>query len=423
VPRSPNQSMDSIRPGGDPAGSAPRAGWGGDPMYGRAPASAAEGGTPREPPTSYQQTMPAQVQTAQPGQWASEPMARSALAPSGPPMARTAAVPAGAGLSGLAMVPSGGTMHATEPGGTTLDQSGNPNSAIMGDGTEVFYNSEGVPTSGVTTDGSQLTYDSSGQVVSEVKQDGTTISFENGNPASAIMPDGTKVLYNSDGLPTSGITTDGSKLVYDGSGQVASQVTQDGTTISYDNGNPTSAVSPDGTTTTFYPDGDPKSVAKDGVTTNYNNDGYVTSVTGPEGTQNYSYGKDGTIAIQDGNTTTTYDKNGHRLTTNTIGSDGKPLIIDWSVDLPALLTAASAVRSYHGNLIDQQNRLKNTFNEIAQDWRAPSGESFQTLIAGFAKVVAAILEQLEEAATRMQKSYDNYMSTENINTKSLIPVQ
>jgi YD repeat-containing protein len=282
-------------------------------------------------------------------------------------MARTAAVPAGAGLSGLAMVPSGGTMHATEQGGTTLDQSGNPNSAIMGDGTEVFYNSEGVPTSGITTDGSKLVYDGSGQVVSEVKKDGTTISFENGIP--------------------------------------------------------TSAVSPDGTTTTFYRNGEPKSVTKDGVTTNYSNQGYVTSVTGPEGAQNYSYGKDGTITIQDGNTTTTYDKNGHRLTTNTIGSDGKPLIIDWSVDLPALLTAASAVRSYHGNLIDQQNRLKNTFNEIAQAWRSPSGESFQTLIAGFAKVVAAILEQLEEAATRMQKSYDNYMSTENINTKSLIPVQ
>jgi WXG100 family type VII secretion target len=393
VPRSPNQSTDSIRQVGDPTISAPSAGSGGTPINAWVPAPAADVAAPVQPTTRYQQTMPAQVQPADkagtllPGQWSTE-RGRSEAVPAGAPMfGPSAAVPAGAPMSGRsAMFPAGAPMTATQPDGTvgTYGQSGNPIWGTTPDGTKVSYNDADLPTNGVTTDGSRLTYDSSGQPASATKPDGATISYANGQPVSEVDPDGTK--------------------------------------ITFENGQPASATKPDGTTATYYPNGNPQSVTKDGVTTNYDNSGYVSSVTGPDGTQNYSYGQGGTITVSDPNgTSTTYDQNGHRLKTTTTGSDGNPLTIDWSVDLPAMLAAANSVKSYHGNLVDQHSSLKNTFNRVAADWQAPSGESFQSLMDGFDKVVQSLLELVGDSARRLHASYDNYMATENINVKNLTP--
>jgi uncharacterized protein YukE len=119
---------------------------------------------------------------------------------------------------------------------------------------------------------------------------------------------------------------------------------------------------------------------------------------------------------------TTYASDGTFLTTTIPGTNGgPPTVIEWAVDLPALQTAIGQIKDMHAGISDENEALRTRFKMISGKWVTPSGESFQTLSASFMTVATTLSDLLDDAVTRMQKAYDNYVEAELRNKQSLTP--
>ena len=137
----------------------------------------------------------------------------------------------------------------------------------------------------------------------------------------------------------------------------------------------------------------------------------------------WTYHQDGsfTVTSPDGRSTT-YSKDGHFIKTVIPDPNGgPPTVIEWAVEMPALLSAAQNTRRLQAKINDEVNTLKTTFGGITDAWKSPSGDSFHSLSRAFLKASDELSETLSVAATRMQKSYDEYAAAEAASVAALTP--
>jgi hypothetical protein len=92
----------------------------------------------------------------------------------------------------------------------------------------------------------------------------------------------------------------------------------------------------------------------------------------------------------------------------------------WSVDLPQLADAITQVSTQRDLIRDTyQNSIVTTFNTIEEEWQSPASATFTLARFNFDVVAVNLLEVLDDAISRMQVAYQNYLSTETTNTGNL----
>jgi WXG100 family type VII secretion target len=265
-------------------------------------------------------------------------------------------------------------------------------------------------------------------VYGTVQSDGTFISADG---SLLQLPNGFiehgKVLPDNSFLA---VTTVNGNQVWGSFGSDGSFLSQDGTIY----------VSPSGAVETGVTDPNTKSFLQGG-----------TTYTLPNGTILYGYADAGgfytydgkTIVLNDGTVVTgslnTGDgiftgnngsyyfigKNG--IVTATPQSDGSFLLPDggvvmtpqsWKVDLPEMDSAIQLVKSRIASISDSYDTIQLKYGLVETVWSSPAGTSFADVTSTIDNAMKQMTDVLGSIYSAMQATYDNYLKTEQTNTKN-----
>jgi uncharacterized protein YukE len=122
------------------------------------------------------------------------------------------------------------------------------------------------------------------------------------------------------------------------------------------------------------------------------------------------------VITDDGAIYGTYQDDGSIL-----GGDGNVYMTPqaWGVDLPEFHDAIAFVRGKSGLIEDHIDAIHRKSQAIYRGWTSPAGDTFGDVSRKAATAMLVLQGLLEEMVTRMNKSYDNYLVTEQANTKNL----
>jgi hypothetical protein len=84
-----------------------------------------------------------------------------------------------------------------------------------------------------------------------------------------------------------------------------------------------------------------------------------------------------------------------------------------------LADALRTVRSERDFVAGGMEALKMQLDKIVGGWNSPAGSAFATLSIDLRNVSTDVLSVLDDSILSMQKTYDNYLEAEGMNTKSL----
>jgi len=226
---------------------------------------------------------------------------------------------------------------------------------------------------------------------------------KDGHPIMQTGPDGTVLFnFNNDNLPTKGITSDGKTfdITYDANGNIT-QTYADHTVVVFDkDGNPILKILPDGTKFTLY---DKQGRPIEG----YLGDGTHFKITYDAKGDSFTIFNDGSVFEN--------DPNGKGI--QAWLPDGTH--ITWAVDIPELGHAIGKVKGERDQMVDNIRQLKTTFVNVESHWKSPAGNTFIVLSTSFNSATDVLVELLNEAISRMQTAYNNYVATEGTNSNNL----
>ena len=85
---------------------------------------------------------------------------------------------------------------------------------------------------------------------------------------------------------------------------------------------------------------------------------------------------------------------------------------EFQVDLSAMKAAIDQLKTLSGKVEDDLNDISAKFNAVKGSWQSPSADSFDAVQAWFMQVSAALHALLEDATTRLNTAYGNYLTAE-----------
>jgi hypothetical protein len=98
--------------------------------------------------------------------------------------------------------------------------------------------------------------------------------------------------------------------------------------------------------------------------------------------------------------------------------DSGPGSASFEVDLAALEGAISKITVEHTGMGNDIVSLMTTFTNIQNHWHSPAANSFHDLVTQFNTASGNLLLLLGEAVEKMTSAHENYLTTEETNTKN-----
>ena len=89
------------------------------------------------------------------------------------------------------------------------------------------------------------------------------------------------------------------------------------------------------------------------------------------------------------------------------------------VDLAALHDAIGQVQGHRDAMQGGIQSVRSTFAGIEGHWQSPAGNTFTGLKTNFKSVTDNLMAVLDDAISRMNTSYNNYVAAEAAATRSL----
>ncbi|WP_203901148.1 WXG100 family type VII secretion target, partial [Virgisporangium aliadipatigenens] len=302
----------------------------------------------------------------------------------------------------------GGRIVTVDGNALHLDKNNVPFLLETKDGSkfEDFY-PDGRPENGFTSEGKPIHIDYFGNGSRTVTVDGNEMYLDADNkPYYLGMTNGSWFYdFDAKGRPTRGFTPDGKPItiVYDDV-TGGKTIYADGVTITYDKYNdPIEMRTTDGSIyTAFNADGKPTRGTKDGkdITITYN--------------------PDGSVKVEYDGQYTVYDANNQIIETGTWNKDKNQWeSVNWSAEMPLLAEAARQTRN-EALILTLGAAVVDYLLEQARDhWDSPAGDAYNDYRRTFSSAANQMIELLNEAAKRMQMTYDNYYNAEETNTNNL----
>ncbi|GAA5199790.1 hypothetical protein GCM10023322_76230 [Rugosimonospora acidiphila] len=98
--------------------------------------------------------------------------------------------------------------------------------------------------------------------------------------------------------------------------------------------------------------------------------------------------------------------------------DTGPGSANFEVDLAALEDAIGKITMEHDGMGNDIVSLMSTFTNIQNHWHSPAADSFHDLVTQFNTASGNLELLLGEAIDKMNSAYQNYLATEETNTKN-----
>lgn len=94
---------------------------------------------------------------------------------------------------------------------------------------------------------------------------------------------------------------------------------------------------------------------------------------------------------------------------------------EFKVDLRQLHDAIGAVQRERDTINETMASIGTEFNRVKEAWVTPAEQSFDAVQAWLMRVTHDLENILDDSIRRMQVAYENYLETEEKNTKNVTP--
>jgi WXG100 family type VII secretion target len=96
-------------------------------------------------------------------------------------------------------------------------------------------------------------------------------------------------------------------------------------------------------------------------------------------------------------------------------------LAQFKVALGELHDAIGTVQSAADAIDDSCSTIKGQFDVVESAWTGPAGSTFVELTPVVTQVMDSLTQLLHDTVSRMQTTYENYLSVEEQNTKNVSP--
>ncbi len=227
-----------------------------------------------------------------------------------------------------------------------------------------------------------MTYDGAGNLVTEQIGPDTYSEFDG--------PDGEPehVFHQGDGSKKN--PSYDATMTYDGAGNLV-----------------TEQIGPDTYSEFDGPDGEPEHVFHQGDGSAENPSYSADTYHNPDGTEEVDY-SDGTTVIR--------DSEGTPIEEIIPDGNGGWADVVFAVELPLMNDVITRTKNNAQKITDALGRIKTTITTITDGWSGPAATQYANFTSKITTVSSDFATTFEDAVTRLQLAYDNYMSTEGTNT-------